>query len=187
MHYHTNMSDLHSILNKTDKSNGNIAQSLLLTRWLLSPMYLGLSITLFAYIFVFFRELWSNVFINIWSLTSEELLLTVLNMVDMLMIANLVVMTTIGGFSIFVSVLVPGKNWPRFLNDMTSGSLKVKMSASLVSVTSIALLKVFLEPDHISTDALHTKLWIHVAFIGAMIIFSLVEYMTHPPHLETKH
>jgi uncharacterized protein (TIGR00645 family) len=166
--------------------NGKIANSLLITRWLLSPMYLGLSITLIAYIFVFFKELYINVFAELFNITSETLLLTVLNMVDMVMIANLITMTTIGGYSIFVSALKSGNNWPRFLNGMTSGSLKVKMAASLVSVTSINLLKVFLEPDNISMNALHTKLYIHVAFIGAMIIFSIVEYLTHPPHLNNE-
>ena len=173
---------------ENDPANSILGKCILSTRWLLAPMYFGLTVTLLAYIFIFFKELYENLYVHIFSMTGEELLIVVLNLVDMVMIANLVVMTTIGGFSIFMSELYRGasKNWPRFLNNMTSGSLKVKMSASLVSVTSIALLKVFLDPAHVPVEELHTKLWIHLAFIGAMIIFSAVEYLAHPPHL-SKH
>ncbi len=114
--------------------------------------------------------------------TSNEYLIFSIELVDMTMIANLIVMTTIGGYSTFVNEFSPSKlkNKPRWMNKLDSSTLKIKMSMSLVAVTAVHLLKTFvILDDHSNLILVGTQIVIHLVFLGSMLIFSWNAKLLH--------
>lgn len=161
---------------------------LLAARFMLVPMYVGLILVMFFYNYAFFLEL-CRMGVGIFHQTTELkefLLMGALSLLDMAMIANLIVMIMIGSHSIFVAEILtkdfPGNRPPRFLIGLTSGLLKVKLGASLVSVSSIHLLGAFISTEHLEWSDLVKKLLIHGAFILSAFVFAKMEVELHPPH-----
>ena len=103
------------------------------SRWILAPMYMGLVIALGVYAFKFLVELKELVFTARTS-TEAEVMLLVLGLVDITMIANLILMITIGGWTIFIEAMDFSKNGskPQWLSHISAGTLKVKMGMSLL-------------------------------------------------------
>jgi uncharacterized protein (TIGR00645 family) len=122
-------------------------------RWGLVPMYLGLWLPIIGYCIHYFQEIFSFTFAvegyyPIFRLhDSSEWLLFILNLIDITMIGNLVVMTTIGGYSTFVKEfkIQSLENKPRWMNGLDSTTLKIKMSMSLAGVSAVHLLKTFID------------------------------------------
>lgn len=148
----------------------------------LVPMYLGLWAALIAYNVWFFR-MEVEFLSHLQDATGTSFLMWVLGLIDVTMIANLVVMTTIGGYSTFVREFdlekLVGK--PRWMNGLDSSMLKIKTSMSLVIVTGIHLLQTFMEADAATTKAAldlivgkaHVELYIHLVFVFTTIMFTL--------------
>lgn len=143
------------------------------TRILLIPFYACLVIALLIYGYVISSdtiEIVKCLFSS--GLEEGDLLIKVLGIVDIVMIANLIIMILIGSYSIFVRKMdaqgVHNKK-PQWLDHISSGSLKVKISMSIVGVSSIHLLKVFIEVDKtgIGTKSFIVKMVIHAFFILA--------------------
>lgn len=156
---------------------------MLWSRYTLVPMYVGLASMMLVYVFTFFAEIVRVLSEpNTFGVT-EKMLLVFLGLMDMTMIANLMVMTTVGGYSIFVNELKPtSATLPRFLNRLTSGTLKVKMSGSLIGVSSVHLLARFKDVEHLDMATLTPQLWIHFAFMVSAIVFAWIEGQMHPTH-----
>jgi uncharacterized protein (TIGR00645 family) len=164
----------------------NFFQTLVLSgRYLIIPMYLGLTVGMVLYDITFFKEL-CHLFIHPFDNAPEILMLGFLGLVDMTMIANLILTTTIGGYSIFVHEIRTNgnKRMPRFLHHLTSGSLKIKMGGSLVGVSSIHLLTSFINVSNVSVADLTKQLVIHFSFIISALVMAKIETMCHPPELE---
>jgi uncharacterized protein (TIGR00645 family) len=158
-------------------------------RWGLIPMYVGLWIAIVAYNVQFFREIID--FLFAWSPgaflphlrqnDSTHFLLWVLSLIDITMIANLVVMTTVGGYSTFVKEYdvknLEGK--PRWMNGLDSSSLKIKMGMSLIGVSAIHLLKTFMEAPIVSWDTILKEVLIHGFFIITTLAFTINARLQH--------
>jgi len=179
---------------KTKHNNGLLTLvegSLFLSRWLLLIPYLGLSIGLGIYCWKFALELWEMV-IHVQTLTTETTMLGILGLVDIAMVANLVIMVNVGGYSIFIREINPDDvtHKPRFMNHITAGGLKTKMATSLIGVSSIHLLKKFIEAA--SIDRSHQVAWsglamllvIHGLFIVSAIALAFVDKIGHGPHTD---
>lgn len=160
-----------------------IGKAIFSIRWGLVPMYLGLWIAMVAYCVHFFIEIVNFVFSTggVFNHTSTEFLLWILSLIDVTMIGNLVVMTTVGGFSTFVKEYdfssLSGK--PRWMNGLDSSTLKIKMSMSLVGVSAIHLLKIFMEAHSVTWDEVGKAVVIHVVFIGTTLAFTLNAKLLH--------
>src|SRR5262249_32599414 len=117
------------------------------SRWVQAPMYLGLIVASVLYCFRFMKELWA-LFLNFNKTDFEEydFRLAVLSLVDVTMVANLVYMVVVGGYSIFVSHLdIEGHHdRPEWLDKTNAATLKIKLASSLVGVSGIHLLKTFI-------------------------------------------
>lgn len=157
-------------------------------RYMIIPMYIGLTVGMCLYDFTFLQNL-IELFKDPLHNTEETLLLGFLGLVDMSMIANLVYMITCGGYSIFIHEIKP-KNGrlPRFLHHLTAGTLKIKMGGSLIGVSSIHLLKSFIDAQHILTIqaaiAVGLQIIIHLTFVLSALVMTKMEVMCHPPELE---
>ncbi len=164
------------------------------SRWIQAPMFVGLIIASLLYAYRFILELIA--LLPTIHERNEDLLLGVLGLVDMMMVANLVAMIVIGGYTLFVSKLNIGasEDRPEWLDQTTAATLKIKLAAALVGVSGIHLLKTFIElgGEHGEHDAMYHGdfadnmriMWqviIHVVFLLSSIILSVSERILHPP------
>jgi uncharacterized protein (TIGR00645 family) len=139
-------------------------------RWMLIPFYLGLIFVLFLYAFAFAKQVLGM--FSMQSITTESMMLVVLGAVDVVMIANLVKMIISGSYNSFVSKTHGYQN-----ENASSGMLKVKMSMSIIGVSSIHLLQSFVEAPHISTEVITKQLIIHGTFIVGTLCMAVIEYL----------
>lgn len=163
-----------------------IEQYLMASRWVLAILCIGLSIGLICYCFKFCEDLIAMVS-QFRVLTTEMMMLALLGLVDTVMVANLVVMVNIGGYSIFIKEIDAKeiKNRPRFMNNITSSTLKIKMGSSLIGVSSIHLLKLFIEAASSSNAerAMHPPSWyflsmvivIHLVFVVSTVALAIID------------
>lgn len=119
------------------------------SRWLQAPLYFGLIIVLAVYVYKFGIWLFSLVR-GINSLTQTGIMLQALDLIDIVMIANLLIMVIIGGYEVFVSRLnLRGHtDHPEWLDEVNAGSMKTKLALALVTISSIHLLRTFIDPGN---------------------------------------
>lgn len=116
------------------------------SRWLQLPLYLGLILAQGVYVVLFLKELWHLIH-GAGSLGEQEIMLIVLGLIDVVMISNLLVMVIVGGYETFVSRLrLEGHpDQPEWLSHVNAAVLKVKLATAIIGISSIHLLKTFIE------------------------------------------
>ncbi|MGW7055989.1 IS21-like element helper ATPase IstB [Streptomyces sp. NPDC054887] len=154
--------------------------ALFATRWLQAPLYFGLVAAQGVYVYKFFNELW-HLIDHVVSGRADEthVMLAVLKLVDVVMIANLLIMVIVGGYETFVSRigLQGHRDQPEWLSHVNSNVLKVKLATAIVGISSVHLLQMFVDVHHTPQ---HDLLWgtvIHMAFIASAAILA---YMSGP-------
>lgn len=147
------------------------------SRWLQLPLYLGLIIAQCAYVFLFVTEL-IHLVKDVRSLSEQDIMLIVLGLIDVVMISNLLVMVIVGGYETFVSRLrLDGHpDQPEWLSHVNATVLKVKLAMAIIGISSIHLLKTFIEAGTIGTEkatiteaAVMWQTIIHMSFIISAI------------------
>ncbi|WP_339486642.1 TIGR00645 family protein [Pseudomonas sp. EL_65y_Pfl2_R95] len=143
-----------------------IENAMYTSRWLLAPIYFGLSLGLLALAIKFFQEIF-HILPNVLSMAEADLVLVILSLIDMALVGGLLVMVMLSGYENFVSQLNidPGKEKLSWLGKMDSGSLKMKVAASIVAISSIHLLKVFMDAKNIPDNKLMWYVIIHMTFV----------------------
>jgi uncharacterized protein (TIGR00645 family) len=143
------------------------------SRWLQLPLYLGLIVAQCAYVFLFMKELYHLV-AGAMTLSEQLIMLAVLGLIDVVMISNLLVMVIVGGYETFVSRLgLDGHpDQPEWLSHVNATVLKVKLAMAIIGISSIHLLKTFIEAGSLGAPgSKYTEsgiMWqtiIHMAFI----------------------
>ncbi len=116
------------------------------SRWLQLPLYLGLIIAQCVYVFLFGKEL-LHLVTDAGGLSEQKIMLIVLGLIDVVMISNLLVMVIVGGYETFVSRLgLQGHpDQPEWLSHVNASVLKVKLAMAIIGISSIHLLKTFIE------------------------------------------
>ncbi len=146
------------------------------SRWLQAPLYLGLIIAQGVYVYQFMHEL-AHLVTKAGSLTEVEVMLIVLGLIDVVMIANLLIMVIIGGYETFVSKLDLEGNpdQPEWLSHVNAGVLKVKLAVALISISSIHLLRTFINAAHVEDRVIYTQIAIHAAFLLSAIAIAYTD------------
>ncbi|MFJ8695804.1 IS21-like element helper ATPase IstB [Streptomyces roseolilacinus] len=157
-----------------------LGYALFATRWLQAPLYFGLVAAQGVYVYKFFNELWKLVgHVLSGQVDETHVMLAVLKLVDVVMIANLLIMVIVGGYETFVSRigLQGHRDQPEWLSHVNSNVLKVKLATAIVGISSVHLLQMFVDVHHTPE---HDLLWgtvIHMAFIVSALILA---YMSGP-------
>ena len=147
------------------------------SRWLQLPLYLGLILAQCVYVFLFMKELW-HLIAGAHTLGEQDIMLVVLGLIDVVMISNLLVMVIVGGYETFVSRLNLGNHpdQPEWLGHVNATVLKVKLAMAIIGISSIHLLKTFIEAGTLGTPGSKFTeagiMWqtiIHMAFIASAI------------------
>jgi uncharacterized protein (TIGR00645 family) len=153
------------------------------TRWLLAPIYLGLSLALLALGIKFFQELF-HLLPHIFATSEMDLILVVLSLVDLSLVGGLLVMVMFSSYENFVSRLDIDEsdeklNW---LGKLDTSSLKNKVAASIVAISSIHLLKIFMNAVQINNDKLLWYVIIHLTFVVSAFMMGMLDKLTRKEH-----
>lgn len=148
---------------------------ILSSRWLQAPLYLGLVFVLGVVVVKFPFQLWELVH-KAHGVGEAELVLLVLSLVDLVMVANLVVMVIISGYENFVShIETASDDKLSWFGKLDAGSLKIKLASSIVAISSIHLLKRFLEAGEIDNTKLYTLMAMHLTFVVSALLLTYVD------------
>jgi uncharacterized protein (TIGR00645 family) len=166
------------------------------SRWLLAPIYFGLSVALVILGFKFFQEL-IHAFAHIREASEADIVLSLLALVDLSLVAGLIVMVMFSGYENFVSKLdveQGSSDKLGWLGKLDASTLKMKVAASIVAISSIHLLRKFMEVESILVDPatgiakVHGNdklLWyviIHMTFVFSALLMGLLDRMTATSH-----
>ena len=153
-----------------------------LSRWLQAPLYFGLIVAQGVYVYHFLKELWHLVE-KASSIDETTIMLTVLALIDVVMIANLLIMVIVGGYETFVSRLnLEGHpDQPEWLSHVNAGVLKVKLATALIGISSVNLLKTFIEvttrpmPD----NAIMWQVLLHLTFVLSALLLAVTDRISN--------
>ena len=153
------------------------------SRWLLAPVYFGLSLALVALALKFFQEI-IHVLPNIFSMAESDLILVLLSLVDMTLVGGLLVMVMFSGYENFVSQLDISENKEKlnWLGKMDATSLKNKVAASIVAISSIHLLRVFMDAKNVPDNKLMWYVIIHLTFVLSAFVMGYLDRLTRHNH-----
>jgi uncharacterized protein (TIGR00645 family) len=164
-----------------------IEKALFASRWILAPVYLGMSLALVALGIKFFMELW-HLLATVFTTSEADLVLILLALVDMVLVGSLIVMVMFSGYENFVSSLDVEENGEKlsWLGKLDANSLKLKVASSIVAISSIDLLRAFMKtPDYISDDNSDALMWlviIHLTFVVSAVMMGVLDRITSGGH-----
>ncbi len=143
-----------------------IETALYASRWLLAPIYIGLSLALLAIGIKFFQEIF-HILPMVLQTSESDLVLAILSLVDIALVGGLLVMVMLSGYENFVSQIELKEDADKlaWLGKLDAGSLKQKVAASIVAISSIHLLKAFMNAANIPNDKLMWYVIIHMTFV----------------------
>lgn len=159
--------------------NKILANIIFASRWLQAPLYIGLIFAQLVYMYQFVLELF-HLFQGIKRVTETDIMLVVLGLIDVVMISNLLIMVIIGGYETFVSRLQMDEHpdSPEWLAHVNANTMKIKLSLALVGISSIHLLKTFINIEQISEKAAMYQVIIHVVFLLSSIALGYTTKIT---------
>jgi uncharacterized protein (TIGR00645 family) len=193
-------------MNTTDKSHTlrPLPNLIFASRWLQLPLYMGLIAAQGVYVVHFLLELWHLIGaafgstadlaalikgigyksdVTITNLNETIIMLVVLALIDVVMISNLLIMVIVGGYETFVSRmnLEDHPDQPEWLSHVNASVLKVKLATAIIGISSIHLLKTFINAANYDEKVLMWQTIIHVVFLlSAMAIAMTDRLMSHP-------
>ncbi len=162
--------------NSRNRSTDMMAQLIFWSRWLQAPLYLGLIIAQAVYVFHFAVEL-IHLVGSAASISEAEIMLIVLGLIDVVMIANLLIMVIIGGYETFVSRLnlTEHPDQPEWLSHVNAATMKIKLSMALIGISSIHLLKTFINAENMNEATIKWQVIIHVTFILSAVAMAYTD------------
>ena len=177
-----------------------IERMLFASRWLLAPVYLGLSLALVALAVKFFQELWHTLS-HILAFTEADVVLSLLALVDLSLVASLIVMVMFSGYENFVSTIdSKGSDSLNWLGKLDAGTLKLKVAASIVAISSIHLLRIFMQVDSpkivdgvkvvvnglpvdkYTNDQIMWYVILHMTFVLSAVLLGVLDKMSFAKH-----
>ena len=137
-------------------------------RWLQLPLYLGLILAMGIYVVQFWKEMLHILHIvSSKDISETEIMLGVLGLIDVVMIANLLIMVIVGGYETFVSrMYIEGHpDQPEWLSHVNASVLKVKLATAIIGISSIHLLKTFINAAAYDEKTIYAQVGIHITFL----------------------
>lgn len=153
------------------------------SRWVQAPLYAGLIVGGILYAYKYIIEL-IHLCITINEITETALMLGILTLVDITMVANLLIMVIIGGYSTFVSRIDIDKHEdkPEWLQKIDAGTLKVKLAGALVGISGIHLLITFINIKTYESEHVMWQVIIHVVFLLSSVMLAWSERILNQKH-----
>lgn len=152
-----------------------IERLILSARWILVVFYVGLAAALGIYAVSFLYKL-AKVATQVFVLDEADMILAMLGLIDAALVASLIVMVMISGYENFVSRFEESENHEiSWLGKLDSGSLKIKVASSIVAISSIHLLQIFLNTQQYDGTRLMWATLMHLAFVASALLLGFLE------------
>jgi uncharacterized protein (TIGR00645 family) len=158
------------------------------SRWLQAPLYVGLVLVLGIYVYEFGLGL-VGLLKNLTQYDSTQIMIRVLDLIDVVMIANLLIMVIVGGYETFVSRLNlhAHPDQPEWLDEVNAGTMKIKLAIALISISSIHLLRTFITPvptdNPIYWKSVFWQVIIHLTLVASTVAIALTQKLITQPKL----
>ena len=152
------------------------------SRWLLAPIYLGLSFSLVVLLIIFMREFW-HLASHVMSASESDVILGVLSLVDLSLTGSLLIIVIFSGYENFVSKIDHSGHvdWPTWMGTIDFTALKLKLLSSIVAISAIQLLKEFMSMKAVSAADERKLFWlvvIHLVFVTSSVLLAVSDYIT---------
>ncbi len=193
--------------NQAPKKTNALSSFIFASRWLQLPLYLGLILAQAVYVFHFWVELVHLIEAAFGNqealqlifqatgqhaeqapthLTETTIMLVVLGLIDVVMISNLLIMVIVGGYETFVSRmnLDNHPDQPEWLDHVNASVLKVKLATAIIGISSIHLLKTFINAQNYTDKVLIAQTVIHIAFLLSAMAIAYTDRLLHHPQQE---
>jgi uncharacterized protein (TIGR00645 family) len=146
------------------------------SRWLQLPLYLGLIVAQGVYVVQFMREL-LHLLSEVGAFNETTIMLAVLGLIDVVMISNLLIMVIVGGYETFVSrmQLEGHPDEPEWLSHVNANVLKVKLATAIIGISSIHLLKTFINASHMDEKTMLWQVVIHITFLVSALAIAAID------------
>lgn len=146
------------------------------SRWILAPVYLGMSIALLAISIKFFQEVW-HFLPHILEVDESNLTLKLLTLIDLTLVGSLIIIVMFSGYENFVSQMDIGLSTEKlgWLGTHDYGSLKIKLASSIVAISSIHLLKVFMNIQETENDKILWYVLVHLALVVSALLMGVLD------------
>ena len=158
------------------------------SRWLMAPLYLGLAAALAILVITFFRELVVAI-PTIYTMEEKEIILLVLTLIDISLAGTLVLILLFSGYENFVSKIEAAHNdvdRPEWMGTLDFSGLKIKLVASIVAISAIHLLKIFMNLESYSQSSIQWYVLIHLTFVGSGVGFAVMDWIEEKAHAAAK-
>jgi uncharacterized protein (TIGR00645 family) len=165
-----------SLKEKTERSLERIMYG---SRWILAPVYVGMSLAIAALFIKFFQELY-HFLPHLLEMDEADLILKVLALIDLTMVGSLIVIVIFSGYENFVSRLDIGEGTEKldWLGTHDYGSLKMKIASTVVAISSIHLLKVFMKIEATDNDKILLYVAVHLTLVISALLMSLQDKLS---------
>ena len=157
-------------------------KALFSSRWILAPIFLGLSLALLALGVKFFQEAY-HLIAEVFVKDEASLVLKVLSLIDISLVGSLIVMVMFSGYENFVSTIdAKGTDTLGWLGKMDSGTLKLKVAVSIVAISSIHLLRIFMKVETTDNDKIMWFVILHMTFVVSAVLLGVLDKMSFAKH-----
>ena len=157
-------------------------KALFSSRWILAPIFLGLSLALLALGVKFFQEAY-HLIAEVLVKGEADLVLKVLALIDISLVGSLIVMVMFSGYENFVSTIdAKGTDTLGWLGKMDSGTLKLKVAVSIVAISSIHLLRIFMKVETTGNDKIMWYVILHMTFVVSAVLLGVLDKMSFAKH-----
>lgn len=156
-----------------------IEKLLFASRWLLAPLYLGLAFILLLVVIKAAQHI-GEMTTHILIMTESDLVLGLLSLIEMTLSASLIIIVIFSGYENFVSRIDPSAHleWPEWMAHIDFAGLKLKLMASIVAISAVQLLRVFMDIKEISDRELMWSAGLHIIFVLSTIAFAFTERLS---------
>jgi uncharacterized protein (TIGR00645 family) len=169
-------------MKKSGVFKNSLGKVIFSSRWLQAPLYVGLIFALAAYVYRFLKEL-IHLFSELNAPSDTFIMLGVLGLIDVVMIANLLIMVIMGGYETFITSLGIEKHpdQPEWLDHLDAGAMKIKLALALIGISSIHLLRTFIDPTQYSNIAIGWQVGIHVTLLVSALTIAFTNRLLNAP------
>jgi uncharacterized protein (TIGR00645 family) len=158
-----------------------IEKLLFASRWILAPIFLGLSLALMALGIKFFQEAY-HLIAEVLIKDESELVLVVLALIDIALVGSLIVMVMFSGYENFVSTIDTKGTDTLGFGKLDAGTLKLKVAASIVAISSIHLLRIFMKAETTDNDKIMWYIILHMTFVVSAVLLGVLDKMSFAKH-----
>ncbi len=153
------------------------------SRWIQAPLYFGLTLLLVAFAVKFFQEVFHSG-AHLLEMREQDLVLSALSLIDLVLVTNLLMMVIISGYENFVSRIDTGEGGEAltWMGRLDAGTLKLKVAASIVAISSIHLLRAFMNAEATPDDKLLWLVVMHLTFVVSAVLMGVLDRLAFASH-----